>query len=202
MPDWDEDSPQLYENLCETLRGIRDGAMQRNALNVEIIREWHRSTLKGLSVPNRNYVGRFRGEPGLEKVEVKIGHHKGTPPAQVASELGKFNARLQQVLQYLDQAIIPETDLAADDLSTILEVCAWTHSEWVRIHPFANRSGRTARLLANAIALRYGLPPFVRLRPRPDHGYSDAANASMRANHHPLTIAFRQMLDAYLADEL
>lgn len=35
-------------------------------------------------------------------------------------------------------------------------------------HPFANGDGRTARLWANSLAMRYGLPPFVRLRPRPD----------------------------------
>ena len=201
MPDWDEDSPRLYHNLRETLRSIRDDALERTTLDVDTIRVWHRKTLEGLSVQNKRYVGHFRGEPGLEKVEVKIGHHTGTPAHQVAAELADFNARLQKVLQQLDQAIPPGAELSADELNTLLEVCAWAHSEWVRIHPFANGSGRTARLLANAIALRYGLPPFVRLRPRPDHGYSDAANASMQRNHHPLTIAFRQMLDVCLSND-
>ena len=201
MPDWDEDSPRLYHNLRETLRSIRDDALQRTTLDVDIIRVWHRKTLEGLSVPNKRYIGRFRGEPGLEKVEVEIGRHRGTPARQVAADLAEFNARLQKVLQQLDQAIPPGAELSADELNTILEVCAWAHSEWVRIHPFTNGSGRTARLLANAIALRFGLPPFVRLRPRPDHGYSNAANASMQGNHHPLTIAFRQMLDVCLSDD-
>jgi Fic family protein len=99
----------------------------------------------------------------------------------------------------LDTAIAPNTNLTADQLNAVLDVCAWAHSEWVRIHPFTNGNGRIARLLANAIALRYGLPPFVRLRPRPNHGYNHAAEASMRGDHQPLAIAFRRMLNALLS---
>ena len=69
------------------------------------------------------------------------------------------------------------------------------------MHPFANGNGRTARLLANAIALRYGLPPFVRLRPRPGLGYPAAAEASMRGDYQPLATVFGRMLDACLSQE-
>ena len=120
MPDWDENSPRLYHNLRETLRSIRDDALERTTLDVDTIRVWHRKTLEGLSVRNKRYFGHFRGEPGLEKVEVKIGHHTGTPAHQVAAELAKFNARLQKVLQQLDQAIPCGAELSADELNTIL----------------------------------------------------------------------------------
>ena len=37
----------------------------------------------------------------------------------------------------------------------------------MRIHPYANGNGRVARIWANWVAMRFGLPPFVRIKPRP-----------------------------------
>lgn len=67
----------------------------------------------------------------------------------------------------LDNMIPPDTEPNADQTAAIVAVYAWAHAEWVRIHPFANGNGRTARLWANSLAMRYGLPPFAGLRPRP-----------------------------------
>ena len=199
MPDWDEDSPELRENLRVVLLGIRDNAQQRLPLTLQVVRGWHRDTMKGLTVPNSAWVGRFRGEKGLESINVGIGKHRGSPADKVAEEIKEFASRLSAIVARMDKAITRVANLTADQLEAVLNVCAWAHSEWVRIHPFANGNGRTARLLANAVALRYGLPPFVRLRPRPNHGYDRAAEASMRADHRPLTQAFRRMLNAVLS---
>lgn len=62
-----------------------------------------------------------------------------------------------------------------------------------RIHPFANGNGRTARLWANAIAMRFGLPPFVRIRPRPGGAYGRAAAAAMTGDQRPTASLFRRM---------
>lgn len=199
MPNWDEDSPALRNNIAKVLRGIRDSAQQRQALTLDTLRKWHRDTMRGLTVPRRSFVGRFRGEPGLKNVMVSIRKHTGTPPDQVIPALDDFMHRFTRALNRLDAAIAPDADLTADQLEAVLRVTAWAHSEWVRIHPFANGNGRTARLLANAIALRYGLPPFIRLRPRPNHGYSQAAAASMRGDFGPLTTCFHRMLRSVLS---
>ncbi len=53
----------------------------------------------------------------------------------------------------------------------------------MRIHPFANGNGRTSRVIANAILVRYGFPPVFRLRPRPDGSYPYAASKSMTGDH-------------------
>jgi Fic family protein len=63
----------------------------------------------------------------------------------------------------------------------------------VRIHPFANGNGRTARLWANFIAMRYGLEAFVRVRPRPDGGYANAAAEAMQGRWQATVPVFRQM---------
>ena len=67
-------------------------------------------------------------------------------------------------------------------------------TEWVRIHPFANGNGRTARLWANYVLMRYGLPPVVRLRPRPDGGYGAAGAAAMAGDWEPTAAVFRKLL--------
>ena len=76
----------------------------------------------------------------------------------------------------------------------MIELAGWAHAEWVRIHPFRNGNGRTARLWANALLMRYGLPPFVRLRPRPDGGYGAAGAAAMDGDRQPTVVVFRRML--------
>lgn len=199
MPDWDQNSPELLKNLQSVLRDIRDDAQNREPLSLETIRKWHRDTMSGLTVPNPALVGKFRGQPGLESIVVTIGKHSGTAPEKVEEETNECALRLRKMITVLDDAIAPEANLTGDQLNAVLEAIAWAHSEWVRIHPFANGNGRTARLLANAIAMRYGLPPFVRLRPRPNHGYGRAAESSMRGDHRPLALAFRQMLTDVLS---
>jgi hypothetical protein len=91
-------------------------------------------------------------------------------------------------------------DLNADERDAVIDLCAWAHAEWVRIHPFANGNGRTARLWANFLAMRYGLPPFVRLRPRPDDGYGEAGIKAMRGEWQPTAIVFRRMLRRFLEE--
>ena len=83
-------------------------------------------------------------------------------------------------IKELDNSCKRGAELDADGLAGVIEVAAWAHAQWVRIHPFANGSGRTARLWANSLLMRYGLPPVVKLRPRPDGGYGNAAAKAMK----------------------
>lgn len=85
-------------------------------------------------------------------------------------------------------------------LHGVLTLCAMLHGEWVRIHPFANGNGRTARLWANWAALRYELPPFVTVKPRPGQPYAAAAMASMRGSHQMMVAVLDQMLRVYLSE--
>jgi len=107
--------------------------------------------------------------------------------------LKEFEERLQKTVEVLDQHIQPDQELSADPVAAVIDLCAWVHSEWLRIHPFANGNGRTARLWANCIAMRYGLPPFVRLRPRPDGGYGAVAEAAMKRQWEPTVKVFRHL---------
>jgi Fic/DOC family len=193
MSDWDDDSAQLRSNLLRVLLDVREHALQRATPTVEAARKWQSGMMHQLTPPEPRYVGRFRGEAGLEGCEVAVGSRRGVASDRVEDELKAFEAKLQSAVQALDELIKPQQDMGADELAAIVDLCAWAHSEWVRIHPFANGNGRTARLWANNIAMRYGLPPFVRLRPRPHDGYAAACAAAMVGRWQPTSQVFRQM---------
>jgi len=196
VADWDADSPQLRNNLVKVLRDARDRSARRTTPTIEDARRWHRDIMAGLDVPDPQYVGKFRGEPGLEHSRVRVGSLAGVSPADVARELVAFEAKLQGIVAALDARYPQGAELDADGLSAVIDLCAWAHAEWIRIHPFGNGNGRTARLWANALLMRYGLPPAIRLRPRPDgdDGYGAAGAAAMKGDWQPTAAAFRRML--------
>ncbi len=201
MPNWDEDSPQLRENLARVLEEIVRASEQRETPTLEAARRWQTLVMKGLDVPDSRFVGAFRGKPGLENVQVRVGANHGVDSANVAEELARFEAKLQTLVAELDVLLPIGQEPDADQLAAIVDLCAWVHAEWVRIHPFANGNGRTARLWANSLAMRYGLPPFIRLRPRPNAGYGDAGAKAMQGDWKPMAVALRRLLDDFL-DEL
>ena len=193
MIDWDDDSKQLRANLSRVLSDALQDARQRLPPTVEQARTWHCNIMNGLTSSGSQYVASFRGEPGLEGCEVAISNYRGVSSDNVAEALKRFEEKLQKTVEALDEPIKPGQDMSADDVAAVIDLCAWVHSEWVRIHPFANGNGRTARLWANYIAMRYGLPPFVRLRPRPDGGYGVASAQAMVGQWQPTIQVFRQM---------
>ena len=199
-PDWDADSPELRRNLAGLLQSIEEDAPQRKPPAVETARRWHVEIMHGLQAGDSRYAGAFRGEAGLENVQVHVNGNFGAAAAEVAGALREFEQRLRSVAGYLDDLVPPGAELNADRIAAIVEVCAWAHAEWLRIHPFANGNGRTARLWANSLALRYGLPPFVGLRPRPERDYGPVSEQAMRGDWQPTVAAFHRLLDEFLKD--
>jgi Fic family protein len=193
MVDWNDDTPQLRSNLARVFNKVRDEALRREPLTVETARSWHRGIMEGLVPPDPTLVGRFRGETGLEDYNVRVGDLPGAGAPEVSAELAEFDRKLRLAITELDEIIKPGQDLTGDDLQAILTLCAWAHSEWVRIHLFADGNGRTARLWVNSIAMRYGLPPFLRIRPRPNDRYGRVSAAAMQGNWRPTIALFRQM---------
>ena len=184
----------MRQNLTQVLRDIRDSAQRRKAPTLEAARKWQSDTMAGLEVPEPEFVGRFRGEPGVKANRVWIRSIEGAPPAAVAKQLKRFERRLQRAVAALDERYPADQELDADGVAAVIDLCAWAHSEWVRIHPFANGNGRTARMWANSLLMRYGLPPVVRLRPRPDEGYGAAGARAMAGDWKPTATVFRRML--------
>ena len=194
MADWHEDSTRLRQNLTKVLHDIRNSAQRRDAPTLEAARKWQANTMVGLEVPEPEFIGRFRGEAGVATIRVWVGGAEGVPPADVAKQLDDFEQSLQNVVAALDRRYPAEQQLDADGLAAVIDVCAWAHSEWLRIHPFVNGNGRTARMWANSLLLRYGLPSVVRLRPHPNGGYGAAGARAMAGDWKPTAVVFRNML--------
>jgi Fic/DOC family protein len=190
----------LRQNLGQALKNIVLAAERREIQTLEVARHWQSRVMEGLNVPDRRYVGAFRGESGLERTQVRVGANYGVDSVDDSEELARFERRLQALIAELDAVLPIGQELDADQLAAVIDLCVWVHAEWVRIHPFANGNGRTARLWANSLAVRYGLPPFIRLRPRPNAGYGDASAKAMQGDWKPTAVVFRRLLSDFLAE--
>ena len=200
MADWDANSPELLRNLDEVGRKVNAAARDREPLSSQAIREWQTLIMLGLTPTDGEPFGVFRGEAGLEDYVVEIGDHLGALPEDVARELAQFDRKLTERLNDLDDTIRcePFDEPTEDDLESVIILCAWAHGEWVRIHPFPNGNGRTARILVNSIAQRYALPAFMSIRPRPGSEYERIAREAMVGNWEAARPLFRRLYEAAL----
>jgi len=206
---WNSDPPDsgrvLRANLEECALDILAAAAARGAPSVERARIWHRQIYRNVVLPVAYYAGEVRDDdrafPELVGYEVAVAGHRGVPSVMVPGELVKFERRLQASVRHLDAAIpsgAPPSGAA--ELQAAITLCAFTHGEWVRIHPFPNGNGRIARLWVRWVGFRYGLPPFLRLQPRPvGTFYASAAAASMQGDHSALVDLFHGMLSERLS---
>lgn len=211
MPTAWEDPPGceavIEANVRRVLIGIARSSNRRGKPTIAQAKRWHRDLCEGIPRPFDYYAGEVRDSdprfPDLIGYEVHVGASPGTPSTLVPAELEQFEQRARAAVARLDEAIpagVGPQALTAAQLHGVLTLCAFLHGEWVRIHPFANGNGRTARMWANWAALRYGLPPFVTIKPRPGRPYATAAMASMRGEHRVALAVFAQMLRACLED--
>lgn len=193
-PAWGEDAPadrsRLQRNVRAVLAQLATEAPRRRQPTVTIAHDWHRAIFTGVSsVPAPHFLGAVRGSshPDLRSYGVAIGDSFGRvvahapPPAEVAQRLSQLDVSLRTAVAWLDRQIpAGSTPTGPAQLEAVVMLCAVLHGEWILLHPYANGNSRTARLWANWAAMRYGLPPFVRVKPRPDGLlYPRAAASSM-----------------------
>ncbi len=205
---WNEDDPRdaaiLVQNLARILRQLARDAPLRWEPTVALAQDWHRRIYEGVRLPVAYYAGEIRDSdprfPELYGYEVMIGPNLGAASRLVPGQVADLEVALQRAVTVLDPVIpVGERSAGADQFRAVLTLCAYAHGEWIRIHPFANGNGRTARLWANWCALRYGLPPFIRLKPRPEGNlYASAAAGSMVGDHQAMVAVFTDMLDRHL----
>jgi len=219
---WSEDTPAdeliIAANVGRMLTDIVRNGARRETPRLALAHDWHRRIFAGTSSPPGPHVlGVPRGSPhpDLRSYEVVVASGAGgvvsgygVPAARVAFYLAGFEQGVQAAVARLDPVIDvargPQTTV---ELESVVRLAALCHGEWVRIHPYMNGNGRVARTWANWVAVRYGLPPFVRIKPRPDGlWYAVAARNSMgmppdySADHEPTFQVFLEILRRGLAD--
>ena len=209
-PDWNEDAlgdlPTIVANIKNLWPSVEADATARPTPALAVALEWHRRIYAGVAVAHVDYVGAVRDSdpllPCLVDYEVAVGTANGVLARDVPAALDAFVRATATVIAALDAAV-PPGDIATHPpvVAAIVRLCAYAHGDWVRIHPFANGNGRTARIWANWIAVRYGLPPFIRIKPRPDDVlFTGAAEMSMRGDHRATEAMFVSMLDELLQE--
>jgi fido (protein-threonine AMPylation protein) len=209
---WNEDPPgsggTILKNCASVLDDVIREAAARSTPTIGLAQDWHRRIYGGITLPVSYYAGGVRDSdpdfPELDGYEVAVSGMRGVPAAQVPGELASFERGAKAAVAGLDEEIaVGEKPARSAQLHGVITLCAATHSEWVRIHPFANGNGRTARLWANWAAVRYGLPPFVTIKPRPPFpAYRVAAVAGMRGDLQAAVTAFTHMLNVHLAGRM
>jgi fido (protein-threonine AMPylation protein) len=220
-PSWQEDNPKnlslIQSNATQLINELRATAAERMLLTSEELCRWHSRLYAGCEVPVVGYVGHFRGDPAVpELIDYEVGlgarlkdgnlEKMGVWARRVADEMSAVLAGLNAVFAELDTRLpVGKPPSTADQILEAISFAALAHGEVLRVHPFANGNGRIARLLVALICLRYELPMFLHIKPRPESDdYIRASRDSMGrppdflGNHTMTTAVFAHML----ADEL
>jgi fido (protein-threonine AMPylation protein) len=223
-PPWQEDDPRnpslIQRNAAELINDLRATAAERILPTSEELCRWHAQLYVGCEVPVAGYVGHFRGDPAVrELVDYEVGlgarlkdgnlEKMGVWARRVSDEMKAVLTGLHAVFAELDaQLSVGTAPATADQILQVISFAALAHGEFLRVHPFANGNGRIARLLVAFICLRYGLPMFLHIKPRPESDdYIRASRDSMGrppdfvGNHTTTTAVFAHLLAEQLASE-
>ncbi len=166
-----DDDLVIARNIAALDDEIQRSKGSRPVFTLDVPLQWHTDMHQGCQhVPVAHYVGRYRGDPSLTGHEVVYARDlptpfEGSPSDEVAAHLAAFEGALQRDLLRLDERI-PDPDAATPSrLNNVLDALAVHYATWIRIHPFVDGNGRTARLLANWFLARYWQPLILPGRP-------------------------------------
>ncbi|HJY45383.1 MAG TPA: Fic family protein [Propionibacteriaceae bacterium] len=223
-PSWHEDDPKnlslIQRNAAQLITELRTTAAERALVTCEVLCRWHARIYAGCKVPVAGYVGHLRGDPAVpELIDYEVGlggrlkdgnlEKMGVWARVVSQEMTAVLAGLNAVFAELDVRLpVGKPPWTPDEILQVISFTSLAHGECLRVHPFANGNGRIARLLVAFICLRYGLPMFLHIKPRPEsEDYIRASRDSMGrppdfvGNHTTTTAVFARMLADVLTGE-
>jgi hypothetical protein len=223
-PSWQDDDPKnlplIQGNAAQLITELGASATERILPTCDELCRWHARLYAGCEVPVAGYIGHFRGDPTVpELVDYEVGlgtqlrdgnlEKMGVWARLVSKEMGAVLAGLSAVFAELDARLpVGKTPTTPEKILAVISFAALAHGECLRVHPFANGNGRIARLLVAFVCLRYGLPMFLYIKPRPESDdYLRASRDSMGrppdfvGNHTTTTAVFAHMLADELASE-
>ena len=121
-------------NHSEAITYIKDFAKKSIEISQRTIKEIHALVLHGI---NKENAGCYRSVP----VMISGSRHIPPQPYLIEKQMEDFMLHFQELQEKLTHPVL---------------VAAYLHDELVRIHPFVDGNGRTARLLMNLYLLRNG----------------------------------------------
>lgn len=173
-PTWQEhpdDTRTIADNIALLDAKVAANKGHRENFTLELVKSWHVEIHRDCRhVPSPAYVGNFRGSghPHLADYRVGFGRYLGTEPSEVEEALSDFTSSLHDWLGRLDASMPDPAAATPSRLNAALDCTARHYAVWLRIHPFADGNGRTARVLANWILARYWQPLIFPGRPPVD----------------------------------
>lgn len=204
---WDVDLPANQQRIQRNFDRLRhivvEAALDGKRPTSEDVRAWHRASLAGVKLAEAHVAGGYRGEGDpqlrLARCQSMVGYAIAEFPERVPGRVEQTFSRLNERLRSLD-ARLDSGETVAGIYGDVIEVCAWLHGEWVRIHPFVDHNGSTARLLTITVALVYGIPLDLPGKPRsalPEDGmaldYSTAAENQMLGNDQNMVVLLHRL---------
>lgn len=130
--------------------------------------------------------GAFPEQAGRQRTDpVQVGGEECCAAGLIGQRMAEFGTQLSERL------VAAESDPYGGEerFSAQVELACWAHIEYLRIHPFIDGNGRTARVLLNIMLKRFGLYP---IQVRTEDGYLGLLRAALTG--HPegfLAMAFR-----------
>jgi Fic family protein len=125
--------------------------IQRPKIDSDVLFNLHRCVMQKSAVDSLRPVGDWKrdynGTTGIrdgKQVYIEYASPPDTPKL-MAQWIREFNRKL----------------VAAGSQTKAINVYAWAHLSFLRIHPFFDGNGRVARLIANLPLLRCGQPPIL-----------------------------------------
>ncbi len=116
---------EIYEvaNHARAFEYVKTSIAAQLPLNEKIVKDIHAILMENIMIG-----GVYRN------IDVRISgaHHKPPAPVEMYAQIKEFFAAMQ----------------SKNDLNAI-ELAAWTHAEFAKIHPFQDGNGRTSRMIMN-----------------------------------------------------
>lgn len=127
---------EIYEvtNHARTFSYVKECVAQGKPLDESIVKEIHARLMENIQIG-----GVYRNM----EVRISGASHKPPPPSEMYWQVKEFFAALPE-----------KKKMDAIDLA------AWTHAEFVRIHPFSDGNGRTSRMIMNYQLMAGGFLPI------------------------------------------
>ncbi len=169
---------ELYEvvNHNKAFQYVKKCINEQRPLNEEIIKDIHAILMENIMIG-----GVYRN------VDVYISGASHTPPSP--SEM------YRQIKGFY-------FDIEQKTFENVIELAAWTHAEFVRIHPFTDGNGRTSRLIMNYQLMFNGfLPISIKKESRLDYFIAleeYAVNRDLHLFADMIAVLEEEQLDRYL----
>lgn len=207
---WDAEqfAPRITDNFKRVEVEVAAAALDGHRPTSSRVQEWHKASLEGVPLAESWVAGHYRGQgPPTSALFVCQNHVNGvlgSQPNRVRGEVADTFKELDERLDTLD-ARVADGESVEDVYDDVLATCAWLHGQWVRIHPFADHNGSTARLLTVMVGLRYGIPLRLPGKPRsqmPAAGlvvdYNLAAGNQMSGDDHLMHLFLHDLVEETL----